>query len=300
MGPRPRSKNRDGGVPPHREPTSKTVIDSRLGLFPPPPGTDAAPKKYRKQGYSGRAPPPPTILYDERDWRRAPPGSPCASQLSPPPEAIPEVSTESESASEPPRGRHCHQRAEGRTPRPRTRSSDTLPIWDRRGSQENAQEQKNDRSSGRPREDETRPTSSPVRAVTPEELRMHPGTAIAENDAIWAPRYKSHLHYADRGSRHRSVQHEDPAHSPSDTDEGSLTALPPMPHHNHEALIPLEKARAKVRKNPSRYRATSSRPNRRRWWMWLIAGFAVRLLLSRSDQNEQGTDLHVYVDSLSS
>lgn len=323
VGPWTRSSNTDE-IP--QEPF--TPLESYLlKAFPSPksPGSvRPRPKlrKYTRNGGSGRAPRPP-ISYHRSKLRRVPPGSPGALPLSPPPNSIPEASSDSE--SEFPRGRLYHQhkddrrrsrtqssdalpasdregstaseseselrgrlghQSEGRS-RARTRSSDTLSIWDRRGSQENTPKHGTAQGRGRHRgePEEIRHASPPVRAPTPEELRMHPGIPVEENEAIWAPGDSSHLHYADRGSRHGSVREEDPALSSADTDEGSLTALPPMP----EVMTPLEEARRKVRKNPSRYRAASSHQKRRRWW--IIAGsLAVRLSQLPVEQAGHGTD----------
>jgi hypothetical protein len=198
-------------------------------------------------------------------------------------EALPasdcEASSEAESESEPLRGRQRHRSEE--RPRARTRSHDTLPLWDR--SRVNAQEHEDVACvSNSHREEEARPTSSPVRAVTPEGFRMHPGTPIENSSNIWAPPHVSHLHYASRRQGSGSVRNESP---PSDSSQDSLTALPPLPHRNHEATIPLEKARAKVRKNPSRYRASGAREKRRRLCMWFVAGLVVRLHLFRLDRS---------------
>lgn len=242
-------------------------------------------KGYPRQGGSGRGPRSPLweSIPEETVW--PPPAErrhrrPRVEQSTHTPlESSTELSSESESESEQPQGRRRHQREEERTPRPGSRSSEILSVWDRRGSRESAPEQETARGRGRHREEETHPASSFVRAVTPEGLRMQPGTPSEDGDESWAPTNISHLHYADRQPRpHRgSVRHEDPAHSHTGSSEDLLTALPPMPHHNHEATTPLEKARAKVRKNPSRYRAASSRPKRQQWLMWFIAGLAVRL-----------------------
>lgn len=192
-----------------------------------------------------------------------------------------EGSTASESESEPPRGRHRHQHEDGRMPRPRSKSSDTLSLWDRKRSRGRAPENERSQGRGRDREEETHHASPPDRAETPEEFRMHPGTPVGGDEVIWAPEYpyNSHLHYADIRSRQGAVSNRDQeqAPSPSDSDDESLTALPPMPRHDHEAMTPLEKARGKVQKNPSRYRAATSHSKRRRWW---IIGGSIAVCLS--------------------
>lgn len=149
----------------------------------------------------------------------------------------------------------------------------------------------------------TRPTSG-----TPEALRMHPGTPVKPGTGVWAPTHDSHLHGAGgrRGSRHESFGDERLTHSHLHSDEDSLTALRPMPHHasHHKETptSPLDKARAEVKKDPSRYRARSARSaHEKRRRLWIIAGcIAVRSRVFHVLQLPRtgfGADSHAGADS---
>lgn len=70
---RPESEYGDGDGPPgHRQEPPKPRSDTRLRLFPSPPGTDDRRKKYDRQGGRGHVPQPPSVLTQHNRRRRRP------------------------------------------------------------------------------------------------------------------------------------------------------------------------------------------------------------------------------------